>query len=115
MRSLFSQREFTFKEIIDAHICEPVSLEQLAALTHHSLSSFKREFKKVYGDTPAAYIMEKRVEKVAAQLLLSDESISSIGYQCGFKSAAHLTRAFKKKYALTPKEYRLQAQPSVQY
>jgi AraC-like DNA-binding protein len=109
MRSLFSKREFTFKEIVDAHICEPLTLEHLAALTNHSLSSFKREFKRVYGATPGSYIIKKRIEKVAEQLKYSDESINIIGYECGFKSPSHLTRVFKSRYAMTPKEYRLQA------
>lgn len=106
MRSLFSERTFSFKEIVEAHICEPFNLEQLAYLTHHSLTSFKREFKRIYHTTPAAYILDKRTEKVADLLRYSDESISGIGYQCGFSSPAHLSRVFKTKYGLTPSDYR---------
>ena len=107
MNSLFSERTFSFKELIDAHVCLPVSIEDLAQLTNRSLSSFKREFKKIYNTTPGNYIIEKRTEKVADLLTISDESISHIGYQCGFMSAAHLSRVFKSKYGVTPSEYRL--------
>nr|WP_246164386.1 AraC family transcriptional regulator [Xanthovirga aplysinae] len=107
MRSLFSERTFSFKEVIDANICHPRSIEELAQLTNHSLSSFKREFKKIYNATPAVYILDKRAEKVAELLKLSDESISSIGYHCGFTSPSHLSRVFKNKYGVTPKEFRL--------
>ncbi len=107
MRSLFSERTFSFKEVVDAHICTPATVENLAMLTNHSLSSFKREFKRIYDDTPASYIMDKRAEKVAGMLSISDESISHIGYDCGFTSPAHLSRVFKNKYGVTPSEYRL--------
>ena len=104
--SLFSERSFSFREIVDAHITKPISIEQLAQLTNHSLSAFKREFKKIYDTTPGVYIIDKRIEKVANMLTLSDESISQIGYECGFTSPAHLSRVFKTKYGMTPSEYR---------
>lgn len=109
MRSLFSERTFSFKEIVDANICEPVTIEGLAARTNNSLSSFKREFKRIYNATPGTYIINKRAEKVASLLRISDESISTIGYQCGFSSPAHLSRVFKAKYGMTPSQYRLNA------
>lgn len=107
MSSLFSERTFSFKEVVEAYICEPVSVEELAQLTNNSLSSFKREFKKIYAATPGTYIIEKRVEKVADLLMISDESNSNIGYKCGFNSPAHLSRVFKTKYRVTPSMYRM--------
>ena len=107
MSSLFSERTFSFKEVVEAYIAEPVSVEELAQLTNNSLSSFKREFKKIYATTPSTYIIDKRAEKVANLLKVSDESISNIGYQCGFTSPAHLSRVFKTKYGVTPSTYRL--------
>lgn len=107
MRSLFSERTFSFKEIIEAHLFLPVSIENLAGLTNTSLSTFKREFKKIYQTTPANYILERRIEKVAELLKVSDDSISAIGYDCGFATPAHLTRVFKTKYGKTPSQYRL--------
>jgi len=52
MSRLFSERTFSFKEVVEAYISEPVSVEELAQLTNNSLSSFKREFKKIYATTP---------------------------------------------------------------
>lgn len=106
MRSLFSERTFTFKELVDANLFEPVTVESLAMLTNMSVSSFKSEFKRIYNSTPGEYIREKRTEKVAELLRFSDESVSNIGYQCGFSSPAHLSRAFKSKYGVSPNAYR---------
>jgi AraC-like DNA-binding protein len=109
VRSLFSERIFGFKEIVEANIYEPVAMERLAALTNHSLTSFKKEFKRIYNTTPGAYIIRKRVERVADLLTFSDENICRIGYQCGFTSPAHLSRVFKSRYGITPSEYRSQS------
>ena len=108
MSSLFCRRTYSFKEVVEAHICSSISLAELASLTNHSLSSFKREFKRIYSDTPGNYIIQRRVEKVAELLLLSDESISHIAYDCGFKNLAHLSKAFKSRFGLSPTEYRSQ-------
>ena len=111
LSSLFARRTFTFKEVTESHICSPLTLTELATLTNHSLSSFKREFKKIYSETPGNYIIRKRTEKVAELLLLSDETISSIAFDCGFKSVAHMSRVFRLKYGKSPSAYRLSKGP----
>jgi len=106
MSYLFSKRVFEFKEIIQAHLYTSITIKELAQLTNRSLSSFKKEFFKVYQDTPSHYIIERRLEKIADSLVLTDDSISSITYDCGFKSLSHLSRIFKKKYGMTPSQFR---------
>ncbi len=107
LTNLFSPKTFSFKEIIEAHIFSSISISELAQLTHHSLSSFKREFKKIYNDTPANYIRNRRIEKGAKMLLLSDDPISHIAYDCCFQDIAHFSKSFKAKYGQSPSAYRL--------
>lgn len=107
VKSLFSERTFSFKEMVDAHIESAASIENLAMVTNCSISTFKRKFQEVYKTTPGKYLMEKKLDKVAESLRLSDESISQIGYQLGFDSPEHLSRSFKKKFGITPSNYRL--------
>jgi len=107
MKSLFSERTFNFKEIIEAHILSPFSLESFAEFTNMSLSSFKRAFKKIYNDTPANYILNRKLEHVAKMLVVSEKSISEICYDSGFSTPSHLTKVFKTKFNLSPSKYRL--------
>ena len=107
IKSLFSERTFSFKELIDAHIRSSPSIENLAMITNCSVSTFKRRFKKIYHTTPNTFIINQKVERVANLLKVSDESISNIGYECGFNSPEHLSRVFKKKYGISPSKYRL--------
>ena len=107
IKSLFSERTFSFKELVDAHILSAASIENLAQLTNCSLSTFKRRFKEVYDTSPGKYIMDKRLDKVAERLRVSDDTVSHIGYDLGFESPEHLSRIFKKKFGLSPTTYRL--------
>ena len=49
-RSLFSDRIFSFQEVIEANLYEPLNLNRLAAMTNNSLASFKRNFRKIYNN-----------------------------------------------------------------
>ena len=105
--NFFSPRTFTLKEIVEAHIFSPLSISDLAQLCNCSLASFKREFRRIYKDSPASYIKKRRLEKAAQLLLISDETISSIAYDCQFDNVAHFSSSFKALYQLTPSEYRM--------
>lgn len=109
LSQLFSPSIYTFKQIIDAHLFSQISIEELAQLNNLSLSSFKREFAKLYNDTPANYLKAKKLEKAAELLSLSDKRISEIAFDCGFNDLANFNKSFRNKYNITPKNYRLKS------
>ena len=107
LSQLFSPATYTFKQVIEAHLFSQSSIEELAHENNLSLSSFKREFAKLYNDTPANYIKNKKLEKAAKLLLVSTERISDIAFDCGFNDLANFTKSFGEKYHTTPTNYRL--------
>lgn len=107
LSQLFSPTAYTFKQIIEANLYSQVSVEELAQKTNLSVSSFKREFKKLYNDSPANYIKNKRLERAAELLLISDKRITDIAFDCGFNDLANFTKSFHDKYSVTPTNYRL--------
>jgi AraC-like DNA-binding protein len=107
LSQLFSPTTYTFKQIIEANLFSQLSIEELAQQNNLSLSSFKREFAKVYNDTPANYIKTKKLEKAAELLLLSDERITDIAFNCGFNDLANFSKSFFDKYDVTATAYRL--------
>jgi AraC family transcriptional regulator, exoenzyme S synthesis regulatory protein ExsA len=107
LSQLFSPVAYTFKQIIEANLFLEVGIESLAQKTNLSVSSFKREFKKLYNDSPANYIKNKRLERAAELLLISDERITSIAFDCGFNDLANFTKSFHTKYGVSPSSYRL--------
>jgi AraC-like DNA-binding protein len=107
LSQLFSPKVYTFKQIIEAHLFSQMSIEELAQQNNLSLSSFKREFAKLYNDTPANYIKTKKLEKAAELLLVSDARITDIAFDCGFNDLANFTKSFSEQYHTTPTNYRL--------
>lgn len=107
LENLFSERTVDFKTIIEAHLFSDITLTELAQLTSMSLSSFRRKFKTLYNTTPNEYIYRRRLEKSKQLLLISDQSISDIAYDCGFKNQSHFSEKFKKSYQLSPTNFRM--------
>lgn len=106
LSQLFSPTTHTFKQLIEANLFVQINVEELAQKTNLSISSFKREFKKLYNDSPANYIKMKRLERAAELLSVSDERITNIAFDCGFQDLANFTRSFHHKYNVTPTNYR---------
>ena len=107
LESLFTERTIDFKTIIEAHIFSDLSQPELAVLTNMSLSSFKRKFKSVYQTNPSSYIQQRRLEKSKELLIVSDQGIGAIAYDCGFKTISHFSKKFKEKFGLPPTEFRM--------
>ena len=106
LSQLFSPSTYTFKQIIEANLFSQLSVEELAQQHNLSVSSFKREFVKIYQDTPANYIKTKKLEKAAQLLEVSDQRINEIAFDCGFNDLANFTKSFAVKYSVSPTNYR---------
>ncbi|MBB6458990.1 helix-turn-helix domain-containing protein [Flammeovirga kamogawensis] len=107
IRSLFSDKTFSFQEIIEANLYVPLDLNRLAGMTNNSLASFKRKFTKIYQVSPAKYIRQKKLEKAKSILASSQDSISDVCYDCGFTNPVSFSRLFKLAYNISPSDYRL--------
>ncbi|UUF14664.1 MULTISPECIES: AraC family transcriptional regulator [Flavobacterium] len=106
LSQLFSPTTYTFKQIIEANLFSQLTIEELAQQNNLSVSSFKREFAKIYHDTPANYIKVKKLEKAAELLQVSDQRITEIAFDCGFNDLANFTKSFTSKYNVSPTNYR---------
>lgn len=106
LSQLFSPTTYTFKQIIEANLFSQLNIDELAQLNNLSVSSFKREFAKIYHDTPANYIKIKKLEKAAQLLQVSDQRITEIAFDCGFNDLANFTKSFTSKYNISPTNYR---------
>ncbi len=106
LSQLFSPTTYSFRQVIEANLFSQLTIEQLAEESNLSISSFKREFAKLYHDTPANYIRNKKLEKAAELLLISDERITDIAFDCGFNDLATFTKNFSEKYHISPSGFR---------
>jgi AraC-like DNA-binding protein/predicted transcriptional regulator YdeE len=95
-------------EYIDTHVDEPIGFEMIAERFHFSPYYFHRVFSTITGKTIAVYIRDRRLQFACVQLSSSDQSILSIGLDCGYNSAQAFTRAFRAVHGLSPSQYRKQ-------
>ncbi|GJM36552.1 MAG: hypothetical protein DHS20C18_55530 [Saprospiraceae bacterium] len=103
--NLYSPRVANLKNVIELHLYANLSIEELAKLCHLSVSSFKREFKKQFNDSPANYINTKKIEKAKGLLSFSKLPISEVAFESGFNDPQYFTRLFKKKEGMPPSEF----------
>jgi len=103
---LYSAKTIDLKEVIALHLFSNLSIDELAKLSNLSLSSFKREFKKEFNDSPKNYIISKKIEKAKELLQVSEMHINEIAYEVGFNDPLYFTRLFKKRVGTSPSAYR---------
>ncbi|NML21783.1 helix-turn-helix domain-containing protein [Pseudoflavitalea sp. G-6-1-2] len=88
--------------IVRTHLLQPVTLEELAKLSHRSLASFKRDFQQHFQCAPKKWINDQRLEHARTLLLHSGMQVTEIAMECGFENTSHFIRIFKEKYGATP-------------
>ena len=83
-----------------------VSIQRFAFLTGRSLSSFKRDFKQIYNDTPNRWLTQKRLQEAYFLIDKKNKKPTEIYLDIGFEDLSHFSFAFKKQFRLTPTELR---------
>lgn len=105
--SLFVPYEYNFNEVIQQNIFSNLSIDDLAKLTNTSTATFKRKFDELYHESPAKYILTKKLEKATQLLQIKSLPIADIAFECGFENITHFNKVFKNQFSKTPTEYRL--------
>jgi AraC family transcriptional regulator, exoenzyme S synthesis regulatory protein ExsA len=93
-------------EIMEANFRYNLSLEEYAKLCHRSLSSFKREFEKVFRESPGKWLLQKRLDYAAALLRNSQMNVTEIAFESGFEDVSHFSRVFKGRFDVPPLTFR---------
>lgn len=107
LSNLFNPNSYSFREIIEAHYYSNTTLDELAQLNNQSLSTFKREFKKLYNVSPATYLRDKKLEKSLELLTSTGLRATDIAYDCGFSNVSHFSKTFKQKFGVSPSAYKM--------
>ncbi len=81
-----------------------IPLLSFAKLTGRSLSTFKRDFTKIFDTTPEKWLRHKRLEQAHYLISKKKQRPSDVYLEVGFENLSHFSFAFKKQYGLTPTE-----------
>ncbi|MCR6639898.1 MAG: AraC family transcriptional regulator [Sporocytophaga sp.] len=90
----FMERNFMFN----------MPLEKFSYLSGRSLTTFKRDFQKIYNSTPQRWLTQKRLELAYYQLTEKNKKPVEVYLETGFENLSHFSFAFKKQFGLTPTE-----------
>ena len=93
------------KELLQAQLAAPPSLETLAAAVNLSPFHFARVFRRATGMPPHTWLMQQRIAR-ARTLLQSGCLPLEVAMQLGFADQSHLSRQFKQVYGVGPGAYR---------
>ena len=94
------------------HYREPVSVDDIGASAALSKYHFSRLFREKTGVSPHEYLSSLRLQHARKLILETSLSVEDIASRCGFSTASHFIRAFKKEMEFTPAAYRKYFDPS---
>lgn len=83
-----------------------VKISDLANQLGISTTYLYKLFKKHAGESPQNFIQTIRLETAKNYLKIPDYTIKMIADQLGFTNSSHFSLLFKKKYGISPNEYR---------
>ncbi len=97
---------------IEAHLFQPLTLADLAAVAGLSPYHFSRAFTARLGNSVMDHVRARRLEAAYMRLSGSEPpSLIDLALDCGFESQEAFTRAFRRRYGIAPGQFRRAAQP----
>jgi AraC-like DNA-binding protein len=99
--------DLLIRRAVTSHLTNNITVEELAFLCNMSLSTFKRRFARLYGNSPSRWLLEKRMEIAAEMLRKTDRKASEIFSELGYENLSSFIQSFKQVYGITPKQYQL--------
>lgn len=110
-------RDFYIREsisFIEQNFQNDISVEDIAAFCNLNRSYFGKIFRDAVGKSPQEFLISYRMTKAAELLKLTALCIRDISNAVGYPNQLHFSRAFRKVYGSSPRQWRAenQAAPS---
>ncbi len=100
-----AERLRQLRDYVQAHLREPIRLEELAALVFLSPYHFCRVFKRTTGLTPHQFVIQQRLERAVALLRCSGLNVSQVAESVGYASPTHFAQLLMRHTGRLPTEY----------
>lgn len=93
-------------EMLEENPLSKTSIEEIAAACNVTPCYFRRMFKEYSSKSPLEYRMELKLGMAKRMLENGDSTLEYIAEALGFESTSYFCRIFKKKFGITPGQYR---------
>lgn len=93
------------KEFIDMSYLQNPDIMSVARQSNMSVFHFYRCFKQVHGISPYQYMLGKRLEHARELLMERTHLVTTIAGKCGFPDVFTFSKAFKRKYGVSPSRF----------
>lgn len=95
------------RRVLDvAEAGQGVAVAQMARMAGLGQSQFHALFRATTGRSPKQLQLERLFERAAERLATTAAPVSEIAYDLGYQNAASFNRQFKRRFGLTPSEFR---------
>lgn len=92
--------------MLDKRFFEPADLESAALATQLSRRWFTDRFREITGTTWLDHLHRLRIDHARMLLEETDRTVTSIAFECGYDHLSTFYRAFKKRHAVSPEQWR---------
>jgi len=110
LNQLSQDKHLSLEEVMLNNYTFNLTLQEYAKLACKSIPTFQRDFKRMFKDTPAKWVMKKRLALARELLENTSDSIVEIAFECGFENQTHFSRVFKEKVGKALLQYRMSLQ-----
>lgn len=94
------------RRLIDEHWGQKLTIVSIARACGLNRAKLTRVFREMYGCTIAEAIAERRLSQASVMLRTTDLPVSSIGYENGYLNNASFSRAFCRRFGVSPSSFR---------
>jgi AraC-like DNA-binding protein len=96
--------------ILDREWRQDHSVEELAASVNLCVSRLEHLFKMTVNRSIREVIHSRRLDEAAKLIATTYERVSEIVYFVGFRDISNFNHAFRRRFGVSPREYRLARQ-----
>lgn len=93
-------------EFIQNNYFNPIKVSQIADYVNINRSYLYLLFRETLGMSPQEYLTNYRVSRARELLAMTDLSIESVAFSCGYRDALVFSKAYKAKMGVPPLRYR---------
>lgn len=100
-----NRKELQIRRVVERHVGQQITVDELAFFCHMSTSTFKRGFHDIYHTTPQKWLITRKLEIAADLLRAQTESPSAVYLRVGYQNHSSFSEAFRKHFGTSPSDY----------